>query len=513
MRESSFNSNSNRRYELVEKIACGGTAEVWRAVQTGSIGFKKTVAVKKVLSSSNICRDLRQLLIDEARVLCHLQHSSIVQVLELCEDESNPFIAMESVDGIDCSVLLTRIIRNRSRMPIELALYAAGEALTALDFAHKKTDDSGIAMNIVHRDVSPSNILISWNGEVKLTDFGIAKGNHRSELTNAGTLKGKFAYMSPEQASGKNIDARSDIYSLGVVIAELILGRKFFDAESDISLLNIVKVPPKLPPDIFDLPREVASLFVSALSPTKKLRYESAGQMLMELRAVQKKLGLIATCVEMAEYLNDVFLDGEKKSYVVNEGDCTGDWQHEELAACKKNTAVMRKPEICSAKNSILPNASVDKKYLSVMLRAIALVAFTFFFFAQSDSFGTTRVENVATQINSESVVAKTIPPAVDVNVREESKKEISVFTQEKGTQKKRLSCIYVSAKPWGKASINGMSAKETPAAFCGVSGEQLISVLHPPTGSRVSEKVNANAQDRISCSANFDRSPQISCR
>lgn len=498
MTDTNFNSNSNRRYELVQKIACGGTAEVWRAIQTGSIGFKKTVALKKILSSSRASRELRELLIDEAKVLCHLQHSSIVQVLELCEDESDPFIAMEFVDGIDCQVLLSRLIRNRTRAPIGISLYVAAEALTALDFAHKKSDENGNAMQIVHRDVSPSNILISWNGEVKLTDFGIAKGLHRSELTNAGTLKGKFAYMSPEQASGGNIDSRSDIYSLGIVVIELLLGKKLFDAESDLSLLNIVKSPPKFSSDLHELPREVRSIILSALSPSKKLRYQSAAQMLQEVRNAQKKLGLIATCVEMAEYLSSIFLAGERRANSVSEVDHTGEWHENELVIRDIKTSRM-----CLGSERKKSSARTAFNFILIMIFTMPLFA------TRSDSY--VRKIEKAVHVNAD-IVKKAVADGNGIKFRSKQNIE-NIASPPKVTPKKQTTCLYVSAKPWGKVALNGGGSKETPATFCGVDGEQLISVTHPPSGKKIGEAVIASGQNRISCAADLLGKPKMFCR
>lgn len=252
------------RYTLLEKIACGGTAEVYRAVLNAEEGFAKTVAVKRLLPAWCGSDDFERMLIDEGRVLTHLTHGAIVQVMELGRIEGMPFLAMEFVDGIDAARLLSELIRDREPLPPPHALYLIGQVLLALAFAHRAAGGDGRPLNIVHRDVSPSNILLSWNGEVKVTDFGIAKGLHRSRETRVGQLKGKYAYMAPEQARGRVVDRRANIWAFGVVVYEMLMGRRLFDAE-DISEtlaavltreVSVTSMPADIPPRLRALVRD-----------------------------------------------------------------------------------------------------------------------------------------------------------------------------------------------------------------------------------------------------------------
>jgi serine/threonine-protein kinase len=229
------------RYQLVEQLATGGMAQLYRARVTGAHGFEKPVVIKKILPHMALDRAFRAMFVDEAKIAARLQHPKIVQVYELGTEGDELFIAMEYVDGRDVLHLLKRAARTRRRLPIEMAAHIAHEIADALDYAHGAADEQGRPLGIVHRDISPGNVLVSRRGDVKLTDFGIARATQRVQKTEAGALKGKFSYMSPEQVSGLELDARSDIFSTGVVLAEMLIGRHLFSSRNDLDVLLMVR--------------------------------------------------------------------------------------------------------------------------------------------------------------------------------------------------------------------------------------------------------------------------------
>ena len=184
-------------------------AELFKATLTGDHGFEKLVAIKKILPHLATDKSFVEMFIDEARITAQLDHRHIVQVFELGTDADTPYIAMQYVDGLDVLALLRECARAQIRLPPDLAALIARDVLDALDYAHNALDATGRALGIIHRDISPGNVLLSWRGDVKLTDFGIARAAERRHKTEAGTLKGKYGYMSPEQVSGGEIDARS----------------------------------------------------------------------------------------------------------------------------------------------------------------------------------------------------------------------------------------------------------------------------------------------------------------
>ncbi|HVV83320.1 MAG TPA: serine/threonine-protein kinase, partial [Kofleriaceae bacterium] len=231
------------RYTLVERLAMGGMAELFLATAPGEHGFQKKVVIKRLLP--HLAREpvYTAMFIDEAKLTAALVHPKIAQTHELGRNGDDLFIAMEFVDGIDVLALLREHAWQRKRIPVEQAVWICHEVLDALDFAHNLTDERGESLGIVHRDISPSNILLSRRGDVKLVDFGIARASAagRHHRTKSGTLKGKYGYMSPEQVTEQPIDARSDLFSVGVVLAEMLCGRRLFAATAEIDVLLMVR--------------------------------------------------------------------------------------------------------------------------------------------------------------------------------------------------------------------------------------------------------------------------------
>jgi serine/threonine-protein kinase len=229
------------RYTLLERLAVGGMAEVFRAKISSSHGFEKILVVKRILPHLAADPSFVAMFIDEAKLTAQLTHPKVVQILDFGEVNGQYFTALEFVDGFDALGLLRTAAEKRVRVPPSLAVFIAQETLEALDYAHHARDMEGKPMQIVHRDISPSNIFISKRGDVKLGDFGIAHAQRRDSKTQAGTLKGKYGYMSPEQVVGRPIDARSDLFAVGVVLAELLTGRRLFSAAADLDVLLKVR--------------------------------------------------------------------------------------------------------------------------------------------------------------------------------------------------------------------------------------------------------------------------------
>jgi serine/threonine-protein kinase len=229
------------RYQVLERLAVGGMAELFKARATGEHGFAKLVAIKKILPHLAADRSFVQMFIDEARITACLDHPNIVHVYELGTDADTPYIAMQFVDGLDVLGLLRECARTQIRLPPALAARIAHELVEALDYAHDARDGAGRALCVIHRDISPGNVLVSRRGEVKLTDFGIARAAERQHKTEAGMLKGKYGYMSPEQVHGAELDPRSDLFSAGILLAEMVMARRLFIGPSDLDTLLMVR--------------------------------------------------------------------------------------------------------------------------------------------------------------------------------------------------------------------------------------------------------------------------------
>jgi serine/threonine protein kinase len=246
-------------------------------------------------------------MIDEAHVAMSLNHSNIVQVLDLGQMAGRYFLVLELVDGWDLNQVVNRAHAVGFALPPEISLYIAGEVCRALGYAHAKTRD-GKPLGIVHRDISPHNVLVSEQGEIKLTDFGIAKAMGRREHTGHGVIKGKLAYMSPEQASGHEVDARSDIFSLGTVLYLLATGKRPFEAPTDLENIVRVRQCTFLPPDVAkpELSREFARVIMRAMQLLPSDRYQSAEEMLVDLERVQRSVYRPAGQTELKSWLAEL---------------------------------------------------------------------------------------------------------------------------------------------------------------------------------------------------------------
>ena len=229
------------RYELLERVSVGGMAEVFRGRVSGAAGFEKIVAIKRILPQLSDDEDFIGLFIDEAKISANLNHSNIGQVFEFGRIESRYFIAMEFINGKDLRAIQAHYHKTREVMEIPMAVRIILEVCNALEYAHSKKDHNGTPLNIIHRDISPHNILVSFEGEVKLTDFGIAKAKITLGEEEPGMVKGKYAYMAPEQASAKPHDRRVDIFSLGVVLYEAVSGTNPFRGIKAADVLHKVR--------------------------------------------------------------------------------------------------------------------------------------------------------------------------------------------------------------------------------------------------------------------------------
>jgi tRNA A-37 threonylcarbamoyl transferase component Bud32 len=306
--ESSKGAVDYGQYLLLDLVAAGGMAEVFRAKRKGVEGFEKIVAVKRILSHLSHNKEFVDMFIDEAKMVAGLSHPNIAQIFELGKIEDTYFIAMEYVDGKDLRTILTRV-REKGIVPdVDLAALIAGKVGSALEYAHRQCDADGRELKIVHRDVSPQNILISHEGEVKLVDFGIAKAAVKAHHTDSGSLRGKLMYMSPEQAWGRSIDKRSDIFSLGVVLFEMLTGRNLFIGDSEMSILERVRRAEVVPPSSLNpaVPIELEAVATRALRKEPDERYQDASEMLSHLDAYLRRRPAVGSA-DLARFLRSLF--------------------------------------------------------------------------------------------------------------------------------------------------------------------------------------------------------------
>jgi serine/threonine protein kinase len=269
---------SDQRYHLLQKLESGGMAEVFLGEATSVQGFKKRVAIKRVLPHLASHTNFIGMFLDEARLGARLTHANIVSVFDIGKSDNSFFIVMEFVDGTNLKKIMETLRLKREHFPLKDVIYIAMEACRGLSYAHELLDDDGNPVDLVHRDVSPPNILISKRGEVKVTDFGLAKARTQLERTDPGVVKGKFSYLSPEVATGQEVDERADIFALGVCLWEMLAGRRLFLGDTDyetvqaVSTANVpslVGVHPEVDP-------KFETLIVKALARDPDHRFSTA---------------------------------------------------------------------------------------------------------------------------------------------------------------------------------------------------------------------------------------------
>jgi serine/threonine-protein kinase len=299
------------RYQLIKKLASGGMAQIYLARQLGLQGFEKLVVVKRILPHLSENEDFVTMFLDEARIAARLNHPNVVTIFDLGEQDDAYFIAMEHIHGDDVRRVWKQAERKGKRIPIPLVARIIADACAGLDYAHKRTDQAGRPLNIVHRDVSPQNILASFEGAVKVVDFGIAKAADQATVTKSGVLKGKYSYMSPEQARGKGVDSRTDVFALGVVFHELLTGARLFKRASDIETLNAVSECKVKPPSVLDprVPSDLDPIVMKALAKSKDARYPDmrAMQQAIEEWLVKKKLA--SSSAHLAEFMKEIYAE------------------------------------------------------------------------------------------------------------------------------------------------------------------------------------------------------------
>jgi len=270
-----------QRYRVVERLESGGMAEVFRAESEGLQGFRKQVAIKRVLPHLTEKKKFIAMFLDEARLSARLSHSNCVQVFDIGVGDNAFFIVMEYVDGANLKGIADAVRRQGRDFPIPAAAWVAHEICKGLSYAHELNDHNGLPMNLVHRDMSPPNVLITKYGEVKIVDFGLAKASSQLEKSEPGIIKGKFAYLSPEAAMGQEVDKQTDIFAVGIMLWELLAGQRLFLGETDFQTVKRVQtayVPP-LSQINRRVPPELERIVNRVLVKDKLLRYPSAHEL------------------------------------------------------------------------------------------------------------------------------------------------------------------------------------------------------------------------------------------
>jgi serine/threonine protein kinase len=296
-------------YEVYERIGVGGMATVHRAKKQGIEGFERVVALKRMLSHLADDETFIKSFVREARLASQLQHGNIIHIYDLGRVGRVYYIAMEYVRGRDLRKILKQTAYATGPMPLAMMLLLARQLCDALDYAHGLADENGEPLGLVHRDVSPSNILIAADGHLKIIDFGIAKATSSSLRTLSGRVKGKFAYMAPEAIQGKQLDRRTDIFAVGTVAHEMLTARPLFATKNQFDTIRKITQEEAKPPSYYnpECPPELDEIIMTALAKSPDERWQSAGAMHRALDHVAKKHGLQTTNREIAEWMEWAF--------------------------------------------------------------------------------------------------------------------------------------------------------------------------------------------------------------
>jgi len=292
------------KYKLLRLIASGGMAEVYLARQAGAAGFEKLVCLKRILPHLARDRQFVEMFLNEARLAARLDHPNIVSIYDLGEANGNYFIAMEFIDGPSLRAVAKRARERGERLPIAEVVKIVSMAAGGLHYAHDLADADGRPLGLVHRDISPDNILVHRNGMAKVVDFGIAKAANSSGRTRTGALKGKVAYMPPEQLRGDPLDRRADVFALGVVLYEMIAGRRPWEGDSDVSLIGqiMTEEPKPLSALRSDAPAGLTAVLDRALAKEREARYSSCHDLQADLEALLVSLGKTITAARVSDF-------------------------------------------------------------------------------------------------------------------------------------------------------------------------------------------------------------------
>ena len=300
---------ASNQYQILGHLATGGMAELYLARAVGIAGFERYVVLKRIMAEHARNHRFVTMFLDEARLAAQLHHPNIAQVYDIGRVSDSYFFTMEYVHGENVRDVLQRVAALKRQIPIEVTLTVIAGAAAGLHYAHDKRGINRQPLGIVHRDVSPSNLMVAYEGAVKLVDFGIAKASHRMTETRSGAVKGKVAYMSPEQCTGHPLDRRSDVFSLGIVLYEMTTMTRLFKHPTDFETMSHIVNHPVPPPSSrrADLPRELEQIILKALAKKPEDRFQTAGELLEAIEQFASRERLALSNMGLSRYVRDLF--------------------------------------------------------------------------------------------------------------------------------------------------------------------------------------------------------------
>ncbi|MGE0868985.1 MAG: serine/threonine protein kinase [Kofleriaceae bacterium] len=348
------------RYEVISHLATGGMAQIYLARTTGLGSFERHVVLKTILAERASDQRFVTMFLDEAKLAATLNHQNVAQVYEVDQADGAYFMAMEYVHGENARAILETSLRRGWTIPLELAVMIISGAAAGLHHAHERRGKAGQPLNIVHRDVSPANIMVGYDGSIKVLDFGIAKAEERATKTVGGTIKGKYGYMSPEQCKGKPIDRRSDIFALGIVLYELTTLRRAFKGNDDFETMKRIVAGDVVLPSIAvnGYPRELEAIVLTAMASDPNARFQTSQELIEALDAFAVRAKLTGSNTAMGRFMVQLF--GTKKEPWVDHGS---------PEKTEVSVAVSSDPD--DEKTSVLENRSIPDQVIRESSRPV----------------------------------------------------------------------------------------------------------------------------------------------
>lgn len=472
-------ANRVGRYALMKRIGQGGMAEVWIGKMSGGRNFEKVVAIK-LLPQDNLAHPaFQRSLGDEAHILMSLRHPNVVEVLDFNFEEESPYLVMEFIEGVELRIILKYLHETKQTMPVEIASFITTELANGLIHSHERSDrKSGNPLSIVHRDVSPSNILITRQGESKLTDFGIAKSALQSDRTQVGQIKGKFRYMSPEQARGEDIDLRCDVFSLGLVFYECLFGGPAYDDPSETKIYDMARTGQVTIPESIDA--DLRGILKRLLAVDRRERYGSLRYFLEELNAYLGSRGKNCDRGLLKKYLDRLSLTEFAQATALRE-------EVERWSPLLSPQVVDRDKNVVTLNYRSQSKTRPRRILFGVGSVAVLLVV------GMLLRIPRVRTEDhlpSAPKVAPVSMVAPPVP-APKVVATPQSPPPL--------VQKKKTSKVIFDAEPFAEVSVAGLfRSLETPTEKTLPEGTYSVFFVHPPTGRKTTVRLKIDDSGRI---------------
>ncbi len=501
------------KYALLRKIASGGMAEVFLAKHVGMDGFEKLVVLKRILPHLASQSEYLRMFLDEARTAADLRHSNVVSTFEIGEENGVYFMVMEFLHGQDVRTIFRSAISSQVEVPIQHSVGIIIDVCCGLHYAHTKKNLSGKSLGIVHRDISPQNIVVTYEGETKIVDFGIAKASHQLVETSSGVLKGKYSYMSPEQALGQTADHRTDIFALGIVLYEMTTLRRLFKKENEIKTLKAViscEVP--LPSTMTsNYPKGLEAIVLKALSKKRDERFSSCDEFRTALEEFLTEQSLAHSSSRLRFFMNGLFKDAIEKEKAMGASDLVDIsnnlfWTGSYGAFGKSESNGISSPfDVQKAENKLRPADEYDGKTVSTRIEI--LHSQSKLLLVLSIGLGISLAITVIALWTKDfqyplpakaiSEIAQSEIPASEGKLSLEEK---SPWHEERGALvkeiakpifKKKAGRLKVVVEPWAEIYLDGVKIGETPLAARKLpEGRYQILLKNPQTGKKLKKSI-----------------------